>query len=114
MPRGNPQNLKSFADRSTEELREIQRRGGINSGKARRDKTKLKDCLEVLLKNKIEIDGKKQTGAEALTVELFRKALDGDTKAWELLRDTVGQKPIEKVEQTSTNIEIDLSDLDED
>lgn len=114
MPRGNSQNLKSFADRSTEELREIQRRGGINSGKARRNKTKLKDCLEVLLGQKINIDGKKQTGAEALSVSLFQRALAGDDKAWELLRDTAGQKPIDKVEQQNTEIIVDLSDVNND
>lgn len=115
MPRGNPQNFIPMDQRTKEEVRNIASKGGINSGKARRNKKLLKDCLTILLEKKMEgEDGKKITGAEALSVELFQKALAGDTKAWELLRDTAGQKPIEKVEQTLTNIEIDLSDLDED
>lgn len=101
--------------RSKEEVKEIARRGGINSGKTRRNKAKLKDCLEALLEAKIidEETGKKITGAEAMTASLFKRALAGDDKAWELFRDTVGQKLPDKIEQTNTNIEIDFGDLDE-
>lgn len=89
--------------------------GGKASGKARRDKKLLKDCLEILLAQKIETkDGKKITGAEATAAALFKKALNGDTKAFELLRDTAGQKPVDKVEQINTNIDIDFSDIGEE
>ena len=116
MPRGNPQNLTPLSARTIEERKEIARRAGIASGKARRDKTKLKDCLETLLERKIVDDesGKKITGAEAMTVSLFKRALAGDDKAWELFRDTVGQKLPDKVEQTNTNITIDFGDIEDD
>ena len=42
------------------------------------------------------INGKTATGAEALAYTAFKKALQGDLKAWELVRDTAGQKPKEK------------------
>lgn len=110
-----PQNM-----RTKEEQREIARKGGQASGKARRDKAKLRDCLEELMKKKFydEKTGKKITGAELLSVDLFEKALkETDTakkaRAFEVLRDTSGQKPVDKVEQTSTNIVIDFGDLDE-
>lgn len=116
MPRGNPQYMKPNKEgvRTKEERIALARKAGIASGKARRDKTKLKDCLEILLKRKFDFngDGNKMTGAEALTIKLFEKALSGDSRAWEILRDTAGQKPAEKVEQTNTNIEIDLGDLE--
>lgn len=114
MPRGNPQNLRPVLTK--EEARERGRRGGIASGKARRDKTKLKDCLETLLERKIINDetGKKVTGAEAMSVTLFQRALAGDNKAWELFRDTVGQKLPDKVEQTNTNIEIDFGEIEDE
>jgi len=100
MPRGNPQNLRPAS--SSEQARERGRKGGIASGKSRRNKIMLRDCLEALLEAKItNEDGKKITGAEALSAELFQKALSGDTKAWEILRDTAGQKPIDKVEQVN-------------
>ena len=99
----------------------ISRKGGINSGNARRNKDLLKDCINILMEQKV-LDpntGKKITGAEQLAVNLWLKALsEGDTakaaKAFEVLRDTSGQKPADKIEQTNTNITIDFGDLDDD
>ena len=34
---------------------------------------------------------------EALALKAFREALDGNPKFWEIVRDTAGQKPVEKV-----------------
>lgn len=105
--------------RTIEERKEIAHRAGVASGKARRNKALLKDCLEILMEKKmITSDGKKVTGAEAQSVSLFLAALqETDTakkaRAFEVLRDTAGQKPAEKIEQTNTNIEIDFGDLDE-
>lgn len=114
------EDLIPLTKRTKEEAKEISRRGGINSGKARRNKAMLKDCINILMEQKV-LDpktGKKITGAEQLAVNLWIKALEeGDTakaaKAFEVIRDTSGQKPVERVEQTNTNITIDFGDLDE-
>lgn len=37
-------------------------------------------------------------GTAILAARLFKKAQNGDVRAWEVLRDTVGQKPVEKIE----------------
>lgn len=73
------------------------RKGGKNSAKARKDKKMLKDCLEILMEKKTNIDGVNMTGFEALALSAFEKALSGDVKAMTFVRDTLGQKPIEKV-----------------
>lgn len=119
MPRGNPQNLNANSILTPEERREKSRRAGQASGVARRNKAMLKDCLQILLEKKyVDAEtGKKLTGAELLSVDLFEKALaEVDTakkaRAFEVLRDTSGQKPADKVEQTNTNITIDFSDLE--
>jgi hypothetical protein len=111
-----PQNM-----RTKEEQREIARKGGQASGKARRNKAMLKDCLQALMEKKYldEKTGKKITGAELLSIDLFEKAIkETDTakkaRAFEVLRDTSGQKPVDKVEQTNTNITIDFGDIEED
>lgn len=107
--------LIPMSSRTPEEVKRMASKGGINSGKTRRNKKLLKDCLNILLEKKYETpEGNKQTGAEQLSIELFKKALGGDTKAWELLRDTAGQKPVEKIEQTNTNVTIDFGDIDGD
>ena len=121
MPSGNPQNMRPMNTLTEEEQKKIARKGGIASGKARRNKALLKDCINILMEQKV-LDpktGKKITGAEQLAVNLWFKALEeGDTakaaRAFEVLRDTSGQKPADKIEQTNTNITIDFGDIDED
>lgn len=92
--------------RSKEEVREINRRGGIASGEARRKKKMLKDCLDILLEKEFKTkDGKIASGAETLAMTVFQKAQRGDLKAFELVRDTAGQKPIDKVMLAEVNQE---------
>ncbi len=73
-------------------------RGGKASAKARRKKKELRECLEMLLEKEFsDKKGRTQTGAELIAFKQFQKAMDGDTRAFEVVRDTAGQKPIEKV-----------------
>lgn len=84
------------------------RKGGIASGKARREKKALKDTLEELLAMPIKdgkssdidkiksiagIKGKNITMQEAIMVAMLNKAAKGDVRAAEYVRDTIGQKP---------------------
>ena len=96
--------LIPFDKRTEEEVKRIASAGGKASGKARRDKAKLKDCLQALMETKFydAKSGKKVTGAELLSTDLFQKALEEvDTakkaRAFEVIRDSSGQKPIDKV-----------------
>lgn len=99
----NEQNLKPNSKRSPKEVRENGAKGGIASGEARRKKRDLKLAIQALLEADIKDKktGDVMSGAEALAVAQFRKAMRGDTKAFEVLRDTSGQKPVEKVEQVN-------------
>lgn len=104
MGKANVQNLRVP---SSEEAREIGRKGGIASGEARRNKKLLRDCIDYLLEREDKTvqheDGTPMSGAEQLAYNLFVKALaETDTakaaKAFEVLRDTAGQKPVDKVQ----------------
>lgn len=86
----NESNLVSLADRTTEEQREIARKGGIASGKARKERKTLKEELLLLLS-----EGDTQ---EKISLSLIKQALNGNTKAFEIIRDTVGEKPKEEIE----------------
>lgn len=94
----NEQNLKPLGERTKEEQREIQRKGGIASGKARAEKRDLRKALEMLLEQTFtDKKGVTRTGAQAITEKLFSEVMKGNVRAFEVLRDTVGQKPVEKV-----------------
>ena len=74
------------------------RKGGQKSGEARRAKKSLREAMQILMDTDLTgKDGKTMTGTEAMAAKAFQAALKGDWKAWELVRDTAGQKPVERV-----------------
>lgn len=94
----NEKNLIPNSERSPNEVRENGKKGGIASGEARRNKKLLRECLEILLEKEMKgKNGETITGAEALTTKLFAEAMKGNVKAFEVIRDTAGQKPVEKI-----------------
>ena len=74
---------------SKDEARERGRKGGLASGEARRKRKTLKEELLLMLS-----DGETQ---QSVTLALIEKAMSGDTKAFEVIRDTIGEKPVDKV-----------------
>ena len=91
----NEQNLRVP---TSSEARENGKKGGIASGEARRAKKSLREAMQILMDADFTgKDGKTMTGTEAMAARAFQAALKGDWKAWELVRDTAGQKPVERV-----------------
>lgn len=106
----NEQNLLKKEDRTASERRESARNAGIASGEARRRKRDLRLAMEMLLEKDVtDKNGKIVSGAEAIAIKQFEKALKGDTRAFEMIRDTAGQKPVDKVQIQ----EIDQNIIDE-
>jgi hypothetical protein len=106
----NEQNLKPFSERTEEEQREIRSKGGKASGKARRKRKEFKEAIKVALT--VVMDDNKtvqEIGIEAL----LDKFMKGDLKAFELVRETIGEKPTDKVENLNKNIVIDFGDIPE-
>ena len=83
----NEQNLKPVS--SKKEARERGRKGGLASVESRRKRKTLKEELLLMLS-----DGETQ---QSVTLALIEKAMSGDTKAFEVIRDTIGEKPVDKV-----------------
>lgn len=93
----NNENLKP--PRSTKEARERGKKGGIKSGEVRREKKTMKQMLEYLLERETENDnGGKSTTLEEISVSLIKQALKGNVRAFEVLRDTIGQNPSQKID----------------
>lgn len=96
------ENLIPFNELTEEKQRELARKGGIASGEARRRKKSLKEELITLLEN-----GNTQ---EKISLAIIQQALEGNTKAFEVIRDTIGEKPVDKLEadvSSDINIVID-------
>jgi hypothetical protein len=84
----NEQNLRPVKSKS--EARERGKKGGIASGKSRQARKTLKEELLLLLS--------KGDTQEKLSLAVLQKAINGDTKAFEVIRDTIGEKPTDKQE----------------
>lgn len=109
----NEQNLRPFtSDQNREEAMKNGSKGGKASGEARRRKRDLRLALEALLEKEFKgDDGELLSGAELLALKQFKKGIEGDTKAFEVIRDTAGQKPVEKVEVGKIDKEQSLQEL---
>lgn len=90
----NEQNLKPV--RSKNEARERGKKGGIKSGEVRAKRKTLKEELLLLLETKAE----DKTIQEKISLSLIQEALKGNVKAYETIRDTIGEKPKENVSIT--------------
>ncbi len=91
MPRDGIKNLKPTSTLTMEERRELGRLGGIASGKARAKRKTLKQELELLLSI--------GTIQEDICKAMLKQAKKGDTKAFTVVRDTIGETtPVTDVE----------------
>ena len=100
------------------------KKGGRRSAEVRKERRDIKKICEFLLSEMYKItdeetgEVKEMSGAEAMVTKMLKKAIDGDTKAFELIRDSAGQKPVEKimvaeVEQDVIN-EVEAAVLEDD
>lgn len=74
-------------------------KGGKHSKVARAArKTLREELLELLTVNiKDNKSGKEMPTQAAISSALIRQALSGNTKAFEIVRDTIGEKPVENL-----------------
>lgn len=103
----NPQNLIPQNKKSPEERSRIARMGQIASTEAKRRKKTFREAMEAILEKEVlDKNGNKIDLLTAISVKQIEKAGKGDTKAFEVIRDTIGQKPVERVEITEWDTKI--------
>lgn len=86
---------------------EEQSRGGKASAETRRRRKTFAELFDIWLSDDhADKKGITMNGAEALAQAVLAKAVKGDLKAFELIRDTVGEKPVEKVAKVEISQEI--------
>lgn len=107
----NEQNLIPANKRTKDEHREIAKKGGIASGKARRKKANLRKAFETILqaevaspnvKKQLEDLGFESTNEMALAMVMMQKAMKGNVRAFEQiskLTTTDVKDSLDKAEQ---------------
>lgn len=109
----NTKGLKPINTLSDEERKVITKKGAEASNKRQAEKRLLKDTIQMFFESKPTPEVIEQCAKafgfnpkdlqEVITGGLIQKAMCGDAKAFEVLRDTAGQKPVDKKEITGAD-----------
>ena len=118
----------SFARMTPEQRSEYGKIGAQKSMETKRKRKEMRETLDILLKMPMkrgkqysaediksfaDLKGKNITIDQAIMVCLVQKALKGDLSAIGMVRDTVGEKPVEKIDATVTKNPFDELTADE-
>lgn len=105
-----------------EQRRENGRKGGIKSGEVRRRNRQIKDTLQLLMDSTIKkgkgvstekikdlskVHDMNLTTEQAMVLAMINKAMNGDVSAFIAIRDTLGEKPTDKVEVSNEVVILD-------
>lgn len=118
--KNNEQNLIPFGQRTVEEERAIQSKGGTSSGKARRRKRDMMKAMQWLLNmpasgnadkflESLGIDENDRTNQVAILSAIAMKAMSGDVRAAEFVRDTAGYNPRQRLEERRFEAEQEIT-----
>lgn len=112
---------KGFESRSTNELREMQSRGGKKSGETRRKKADFNRTLNALLTAKIDNNewspflealGLDSTVEAAVQAAMVLKAMKGDVRAYEVIAKYSGQAAKSEADTREQDAKIKGMELD--
>lgn len=99
----NDENLIPINQRTKSEQREIQKKGGLASGKKRRQQADLRRAFQTLLRSEVNNEQMKQlliqlgydpTNEMALALVVLQKALNGDMKTFSQIQQILSQNAL--------------------
>ncbi len=106
----NEQNLIPISERTPSELRKMTSNGGKKSVQVRRERKKFNELFNSYLDKKITNEQIKEqmkafgfkdkecTNKNAIVFAQYKEALKGSTQAFIAVRDTMGEKPVEQIQ----------------
>ena len=83
---------------------------GKKSAESRLARKTLREELLSLLQSDVgDKKGNTKKAQVAMSAALIKQAISGNTKAFEIIRDTIGEKPVDRVEQVNIDMEYQQS-----
>lgn len=80
---------------------EEQRRGGRKSAEARAKRKTIREAFEAICaKEYTDAHGNQIDGVTAMCMKQFQAAMNGDTRAFAVIRDSLGEMPVQRIETT--------------
>lgn len=112
----NERNLVQYSGRTRKEAEELARKGGINSGIARRKKRDMRDSMRAILEMPLNeqqlhqlemfgLPGKEWNLADLVNIMAVQQSLKGNVRAMEFVRDTSGYSPELQLKEEQFNYE---------
>lgn len=112
--RGRRENLIPASERSPKERKELGRKGGLKAQECNRERRNAQEIMQQLLYAKIDVARAREklgqyadflpndaTFFDMISLVQVLTASDGSPKAFEVVRDTAGFKPVERQEITA-------------
>ena len=102
-------NIENLRTPTSEEAREIGRKGGLASGKARREKKTIRETLREMLEEVADIEGndKGLTYKQLATLGLIKGSIQGNNANYITIMETIGEV---EMESTTPTVKIEISD----
>lgn len=88
-------NLKPFSERTQAERRELGKKGAEKTNKLKAERKTLADLMKIALSMPNVETG--EINEIAITNAIINKAAKGDVSAYQTIRDTIGEKPENKI-----------------
>lgn len=101
-------NVQNLRVPTSAEARELGRKGGLASAAKRAERKSFRDGLLMLLNEPLKDKSgaaTDKTTQDAVIAGLIKKAIAGDMRAVEFIRDTIGEKPVDQVKVSGGNFE---------
>lgn len=95
MPRGqNPNSKKALKENQKPMNSERLAKASATKARTKAFKEELNNELAQIVKDK---NGNEATVKSVLTKQIVQQAMRGNLKAWEIIRDTIGEKPADNI-----------------
>lgn len=106
----NEQNLVAHrftSDQDREKAAINGRKGGKASGESKRRRKAMREAFDELLSRSfVDRNGQHVDGVTALAAKVFQNAMDGDMRAVQFIRDTIGEMPVQRVESVQIDAKL--------
>lgn len=97
--------LKNGNPRHTLTVEEA-RKGGRRSAETRARRKTIRDAFEAICaKQYTDANGNQIDGVTAMCMKQFQAAMNGDTRAFAVIRDSLGEMPVQRIETTEISAE---------
>ena len=119
----NSQNLVKYNEMTKEKKKTFHSKGGKKSAENKKERKKLSEQLKLALNQNIENKQlieevkkwkpktKSPTYDDLITVALIQQAGKGNVKAYETIRNTIGEKPTDNIDLNTTPVPIVIDDI---